>query len=121
MRPGVVGEAGGDAAIPGGVGGRPHEVGAGAVAVVVHGLLHAVAVGVELSADVGQRVPLRGVLQGERDHVVGPDVYVLRIAEVGPLGHGDVLEGGRVAIPVLRSEEHTSELPSLMRTSYSAL
>src|SRR3546814_17184211 len=55
LEPEVVGEAAVAAAIPGGVVGRPHEVGAGAVAVVVHGLLHAVAGGVELSADVGQR------------------------------------------------------------------
>ena len=51
---------------PRGVVARSDEVDAGAVAVVVDGLLDAVAVGVELGADVGERVPLRRVLQPER-------------------------------------------------------
>ena len=42
--------------------GRTHEVDAGPVAVVVDGLLDPVAVGVELGADVGERVPLGRVL-----------------------------------------------------------
>ena len=50
----------------------------GAVAVVVDGLLDAVAVGVELGAGVRERVPLRRVLQRERHLVVGPHVDVTR-------------------------------------------
>ena len=53
------------------------EVDPGAVPVVVDRLLDPVAVGVELGADVGERVPLRRVLQRERHHVVGPHVDVL--------------------------------------------
>ena len=59
---------------------RSDEVDAGAVAVVVDGLLDAVAVGVELGTDVRERVPLRRVLQRERHHVVGPHVDELRVA-----------------------------------------
>ena len=77
------------------------EVDAGAVAVVVDGLLDPVAVGVELGADVGERVPLRRVLQRERHDVVGPHVDVLGVAEVGHLAHVDVVEGRRVAVHVL--------------------
>ena len=88
----MLGEARVAAAVAGGVVGRADEVGAGAVAVVVDGLLDAVAVGVELGADVGERVPLRRVLQRERDGVVGPDVDVLRVAEVRHLAHVDVVE-----------------------------
>ena len=51
------------AAVARGVGLRSDQVDAGAVAVVVDGLLDPVAVGVELGADVGQRVPLCRVLQ----------------------------------------------------------
>ena len=51
------------AAVARGVGLRSDEVHAGAVAVVIDGLLDAVAVGVELGADVRERVPLRRVLQ----------------------------------------------------------
>jgi len=45
------------------VGLRPHEVDAGAIAVVVDAFFHPVVVGVELRPDVGERVPLRRVLQ----------------------------------------------------------
>ena len=62
----VVREAAVVAAVARGVGLRSDEVDAGAVAVVVDGLLDAVAVGVELGADVRERVPLRRVLQRER-------------------------------------------------------
>ena len=88
-------------AVAGRVGRGPDQVDAGAVAVVVDGLLDAVAVGVELGADVGQRVPLGRVLQRERHHVVGPHVDVLGVAEVGHLAHVDVVEGARVALHVL--------------------
>ncbi|CFV98299.1 Uncharacterised protein [Bordetella pertussis] len=55
--------AAGIAAATGVVGvGRPDDVDAGAVAVVIAQLGAAVAVGVEQRADVGQRIPLRGVL-----------------------------------------------------------
>ena len=96
------------AAVARGVVGRPDEVDAGAVAVVVDGLLDAVAVGVELGADVGERVPLRRVLQREGHHVVGPHVDVLRVAEVGHLAHVDVEEGGGVAVHVLGGREHAA-------------
>ena len=96
------------AAVAGGVVARADEVDAGAVAVVVDGLLDAVAVGVELGADVGERVPLRRVLQRERDHVVGPHVDVLRVAEVRHLAHVDVVEGGGVALHVLGGREHAA-------------
>ena len=62
----VVREAAVPAAVARGVGLRSDEVDAGAVAVVVDGLLDAVAVGVELGTDVRERVPLRRVLQRER-------------------------------------------------------
>ena len=83
----------------------PDQVGAGPVAVVVDGLLDAVAVGVELGADVGERVPLGRVLQRERDDVVGPDVDVLRVAEVRHLAHVDVVEDVRRAVHVLGGGE----------------
>ena len=69
---------------PGGVGLRSDEVDPGAVPVVVDGLLDPVAVGVELGADVGERVPLRRVLQRERHHVVGPHVDVAGVAALRP-------------------------------------
>ena len=97
----MVGEGAVAAAVPAGVVGRADEVGSRLVAVVVHGLLDAVAVGVELRADVGERVPLRGVLQREGDDVVGPDVDVLRVAEVRHLAHVDVVEDVRRALHVL--------------------
>jgi hypothetical protein len=87
------------------VGRRSHEIDAGAVAVVEDGLLDAVAVGVELGTDVGERVPLRGVLQREGHHVVGPHVDVLRVAPVGHLAHADVVEGAGGAIHVLGRRE----------------
>ena len=93
------------AAVARGVVARADEVDAGAVAVVVDGLLDAVAVGVELGADVGERVPLRRVLQREGHHVVGPHVDVLGVAEVGHLAHVDVVEGAGVAVHVLGGRE----------------
>ena len=80
----VVREAAVVAAVARGVGLRSDEVDAGAVPVVIDGLLDPVAVGVELGADVRERVPLRRVLQRERHHVVGPHVDVARVA---PLLH----------------------------------
>jgi hypothetical protein len=94
------------ATVVGGVVLRPHEVGAGAVPVVVDGLLDTVAVGVELGADVGERVPLRRVLQRERHHVVGPHVDVLGIPPALHLAHVDVVEGGGVALHVLGRGDH---------------
>ena len=97
----VVGEGAVAAAVARGVVARADEVDAGAVAVVVDGLLDPVAVGVELGADVGEGVPLGRVLQREGDHVVGPDVDVLGVAEVGHLAHVDVVEGVGDALHVL--------------------
>ncbi len=55
------------------------------VAVVEHRLGHAVAVGVEQAAHVGQAVPLRGVLQAEQGHVVVDHVRELGVfRRVGP-------------------------------------
>ena len=92
----------------------PDEVDPGSVAVVVDGLLDAVTVGVELGADVGERVPLRRVLQRERDHVVGPDVDVLGIAELRHLAHVDVVEGRGIALHVLGRGE-TRRVPALVQ------
>ena len=89
------------AAVAAGVVARADEVGAGAVAVVIDTLLNAVAVGVELGADVRERVPLRRVLQRQRDHVVGPHVDVLGVAEVRHLAHVHVVEDARLAVHVL--------------------
>jgi hypothetical protein len=72
----VVGEAGVAATVAAGVGVGPDDVDAAAVPVVEDGLLDAVTVGVELRADVAEGVPLRGVLQSQRDRVVGPHVHV---------------------------------------------
>ena len=101
----VVREAAVVAAVARGVGLRSHEVDAGAVPVVIDGLLDPVAVGVELGADVGERVPLRRVLQREGHHVVGPHVDVLGVAPVLHLAHVDVVEGGGVALHVLGRRE----------------
>ena len=67
-----------------GIGLGTDQVDAGAVAVVVDGLLDAVAVGVELGTDVGEGVPLRRVLQRQRDDVVGPHVDVLGVRPSPP-------------------------------------
>ena len=80
----------------------PDEVDPGAVAVVVDGLLHPVAVGVELGAHVRERVPLGGVLEPEGDRVVGPDVEEARPALVH-VAHEDVEEDLGVAVPCPRS------------------
>ena len=96
---------------PAGVGLRSDEVDAGAVAVVVDGLLDPVAVGVELGADVGERVPLGRVLQRQGDHVVGPHVDVLRVPEVVHLAHVDVVEGAGVAVHVLGRREDRRVAP----------
>ncbi len=100
-RPEVLGEGGVAGTVTGRVRGGADQVDAGPVAVVVHGLLDPVAIGVELGAHVGQRVPLGRVLQRQGDHVVGPDVDVLGVAEVGHLAHVDVVEGAGVALHVL--------------------
>ena len=94
------------AAVPGGVGLRPDQVDAGAVPVVVDGLLDPVAVGVELGPDVGQRVPLGRVLQRQRHHVVGPHVDVPGSPNFVHLAHVDVVEGAGVALHVLGRREH---------------
>ena len=52
---------------------------AGAIAVVVDRLRHAVAVGVEHLADMGQAVPLRRVLQVQDRHVVADDVGAIGV------------------------------------------
>jgi hypothetical protein len=60
----------------------------GAKSVVEDELGFAVAIGVEAAADVGKGIPLRRVLQGEQDEVVGNDVGqpghvgIQRVAEV---------------------------------------
>ncbi len=82
------------------------EVDPGAVAVVVDGLFDTVPVGVELGADVGQRVPLGRVLQRQGHDVVSPDVDVLGVAPVLHLAHADVVEGGRLALHVLGRGDH---------------
>ncbi len=101
----VVREAAVAAAVAGGVVLRSDEVDPGAVPVVIDRLFDPVAVGVELGTDVGERVPLRRVLQREGHHVVGPHVDVLGIAVVLHLAHVDVVEDGGMAIHVLGGRE----------------
>ena len=50
-------------------------------------------------------IPLRRVLRPERDCIVGPDVDILRIAEVLHLAHVDVVEHLWVAIHVFRRRD----------------
>ena len=88
----VAGETPVIAAVSRSVGRGADEVDLGAVAVVVDGLLGPVAVGVELGTDMGERIPLRGVLQREGHHVVGPHVDVARVAKLVHLTHVDVVE-----------------------------
>ena len=107
----MVGEAAVAAPVAGGVGLRPDQVDPGAVAVVVDRLLDPVAVGVELGADVGERVPLRRVLQREGHHVVRPHVDVLRVPPVLHLAHVDVVEGVGIAVHVLGRREHRRVAP----------
>ena len=92
----------------------PDEVDAGAVAVVVDRLGDAVAVGVELGADVRERVPLRRVLQPERHLVVGPDVEKLS-SPFAHLAHGDVVEDLGVALHVLGRREARRVAPLVQR------
>ena len=94
------------AAVAAGVGSGPDQVDPGAVAVVVDGFLDPVTVGVEFGTDVGQGVPLRGVLQREGHHVVGPHVDVLGISPVLHLAHADVVEDGRLALHALGGGDH---------------
>ena len=101
----VVSEADVLAAVLPRVGLRSDEVDAGAVTVVVDGLLDSVAVGVELGTDVGERVPLRRVLQRQGHDVVGPDVDVARVPELVHLAHVDVVEGVGCAPHVLGRRE----------------
>ena len=107
-----------EARVPGAVaarvGARPDEVDAGAVAVVVDGLGDAVAVGVELRAHVRERVPLRGVLQPERDLVVGPDVDEGVVA-LAHLAHRDVVEDLGGAVHVLGRREARRVAPLVER------
>ena len=97
----MVGEAAVVAPVAGGIGLRPDQVDPGPVPVVVNRLFDPVAVGVELGADVGERVPLGRVLQGEGHHVVRPHVDVLRVSPILHLAHADVVEGvgGRRSCP----------------------
>ena len=103
------------AAVTGRVVLRTDQVDAGPVAVVVDRLLDPVAVGVELGADVRQRIPLRRVLQRERDDVVGPDVHVLRVAPVRHLAHPDVVEDARLAVHVLGRRDGGRVAPLVQR------
>ena len=96
---------------PRGVGLRSDQVVAGAVPVVVDRLLDPVAVGVELGSDVGERVPLRRVLQREGHHVVRPHVHVLGVAELLHRAHGDVVEGVGIAVHVLGRREDRRVAP----------
>ena len=65
----------------------PDDVLARAVAVVVHGLGHAVAVGVEQLADMRQAVPLGRVLQVQDHRVVVDDVGQARVVEAELIVH----------------------------------
>ena len=111
----VVREAAVLAAVARGVGLRSDEVDAGAVAVVVDGLLDPVAVGVELGTDVRERVPLRRVLQREGHDVVGPHVDVAWVAPLVHLAHVDVVEGVGVALACPRSARGRRVPPLVQR------
>ena len=99
------------AAVPRRVGLRSDEVDAGAVPVVVDGLLDPVAIGVELRADVGERIPLRRVLQREGHDVVGPHVDVTGVPVVPHLAHVDVVEGAGISLHVLGRRENRRVAP----------
>ena len=71
------------APVAAGVGLRADHVGARLEAVVVERLGHAVAVGVEHAADMGQRVPLRRVLQRQDHAIVAGHVHEQRVDAVG--------------------------------------
>ena len=101
-------------AVAASVGARPDEVDPGAVAVVVDGLGHAVAVGVELGAHVRERVPLRRVLQPERHLVVGPHV-VEAVVALAHLAHRDVVEDLGVSLHVLGRREPRRVPPLVQR------
>src|SRR3546814_2722765 len=63
-------------------------------------------------------VPFAGL---ERDNNLRPDITLEKLASLGPAfdrksGHGTLTAGNSTP---LRSEEHTSELQSLMRISYA--
>ena len=104
LEPEVVREAPVPGAVAARVVARSDEVDTGAVAVVVDGLGHPVAVGVELAAHVRERVPLRRVLQPERHLVVGPDVGEGVVA-LADLAHRLVVEDLRGAVHVLGRRE----------------
>ena len=93
---------------------RTDEVDPGAVAVVIDGLLDAVAVGVELGTRVRERVPLRRVLQPERHLVVGPHVDVPRAAVLRDLALVDVVEDLGIAVEVLGRRE-ARRVPALVQ------
>jgi hypothetical protein len=75
----LVGVAEMAAAVSAGVGLRADHVGARLETVVVERLGHTVAVGVEEAADMGERVPLRGVLQRQDHAIIARDVDEQRI------------------------------------------
>ena len=89
--------AGGDDA------GRPGHVGAGTIAVVVERLGHTVPVCIEQLADMGQAVPLRGVLCMQQDRIVAhhvrePGVVLAKlVVDVGLAVADRWTQDGRVA------------------------
>src|SRR3546814_7789798 len=99
---------------------------AGAVAVVLH-LLGAAAEAMQEAVQQGARVmhpprarPAVGAAEDRRVAVLVPDAAQLAGHQVERLVPGDRDEGfGAAAAAVARSEEHTSELQSLMRISYA--
>jgi cation diffusion facilitator CzcD-associated flavoprotein CzcO len=93
---------------------RSDQVDTGSIPVVVDRLFDPVAVGVELRPDVGQRVPLGGVLQREGHLVVGPDVDETRTALVH-LTHVDVVEGVGDVMHVLGRSQHWRVAPLVQR------
>ena len=102
------------AAVPPGIGLRSDEVDAGAIPVVEDRLLDPVAVGVELGTGVGERVPLRRVLQKERHLVVGPHVDVARVPPFLHLTLVNVVEDVGVALHVLGRRED-GRVPALVQ------
>ena len=114
LQPEMVREAPMVTAVAGRIHLRADEVDAAAVSVVVDGLFDAVTIGVELGTGVGERVPLRRVLQEEGHLVVVPDVDELRVAPVLHLALVDVVEDVGLAVHVLRGREH-GWVPSLVQ------
>jgi len=78
---------------------RAYDVLPGAIAVIEDDLRLAVAIGVEQLPDMGERVPLRRILQRHLDDVVADHIdepRVLAVERVGDVGHALALVRGQL-------------------------